>query len=219
MGDRREPIGVLIAEDHAIVREGTRQMLERHERINVVGEATDGQAAIALCRDLRPDVLLLDMSMPAVNGVEVTRAVCDGPDPPHVLILSAYDDSDYVSAALHAGASGYMLKTASSEDLYAAVLAVARGEIVLHPAVARKALGSRAGGGGDAMTLSDREMEVLRHAARGQKTREIASELSVSTRTVESHFTSIYNKLGVKSRTAAVLHAASRGWIALDRED
>lgn len=214
---RPDPISVVLAEDHALVREGTRQMLEQHASITVVGEAVDGEAAIELTRDLRPDVLLLDMSIPVVNGVEVTRAVRAGSSRPAVLILSAYDDGDYVAAALSAGASGYLLKTASGEELYAAILAVAHGEIVLDPGVARKVLGEQAGGD-TTVALSSREMEVLRLASRGLKTRAIATELGLSTRTVESQFTSIYNKLGVTSRTAAVLHAASHGWVSTEHD-
>ncbi len=216
----KERISVLLAEDHALVREGTRQMLERHDAITVVGEAVDGETAIEMTRDLRPDVLVLDMSLPIVNGVEVTRAVRAAPDPPQVLILSAYDDHDYASAGLQAGASGYLLKTANSEDLTAAIVAVARGEVVLHPAIASKVLGADSDHRHDhVMTLSDREMEVLRYASQGLRTTDIADELSVSTRTVESHFTSIYNKLGVANRTAAVLHAASQGWITIDHDE
>ena len=214
----KERISVLLAEDHALVREGTRQMLEQHDRITVVGEAVDGETAIEMTRDLRPDVLVLDMSMPIVNGVEVTRAVRAASEPPRVLILSAYDDRDYASAALRAGASGYLLKTATSEDLSAAIVAVARGEVVLHPAIAAKIVEGESDHE-HVMTLSDRELEVLSHASRGLRTTDIARELSVSTRTVESHFTSIYNKLGVTNRTAAVLHAASQGWIMIDRDE
>jgi DNA-binding NarL/FixJ family response regulator len=210
-----EPVTVVIAEDHAVVREGTRQMLENDELITVVGEAVDGPSAVAMSRDLAPDVLLLDMSLPVLNGIEVTRRVRGGPQPPHVLILSAYDDTDYVTAALSAGAGGYLLKTAGSQEVIAAILAVSRGDVVLHPAVARKALDRQAGGGlGGA--LSEREHDVLRLAARGARTREIATELSVSTRTVESHFTSIYNKLGVTNRTEAVLYAAAHGWVSAE---
>lgn len=219
MQSRHEQISVLLAEDHALVREGTRQMLERHDLITVVGEAVDGETAIEMTRDLRPDVLVLDMSLPVANGVEVTRAVHAASGSPRVLILSAYDDSDYASAALRAGASGYLLKTANSEDLLAAIIAVARGEVVLHPVIAAKILEHSDDRHSHVMTLSDREMEVLTHASRGLKTADIARELSVSTRTVESHFTSIFNKLGVANRTAAVLHAASQGWIVIDRDE
>ena len=217
MESRQQPISVLLADDHALVREGTRQMLDRHDVITVVGEAVDGETAIEMTRDLGPDVLVLDMSIPVANGVEVTKVVRAYSEPPRVLILSAYDDSDYASAALRAGASGYLLKTANSEDLFAAILAVARGEIVLHPAIAAKVLESHADHD-HVMTLSERELEVLHHASRGLRTTDIADELSVSSRTVESHFTSIFNKLGVANRTAAVLHAVSQGWIAVDRD-
>lgn len=217
MEKHQQTIRVLLAEDHTLVREGTRQMLEQDEHIQVLGEAADGPAAIELTRDLRPDVLLLDMSLPGMNGIEVTQAVRTLPKPPHVLILSAYDDSDYVSAALSAGAGGYLLKNVGSQDVLAAIMAVSRGDVVLHPAVARKALGPHAGG--DVQTsLSDRELDVLRYAARGLKTREIAEALSLSTRTVESHLTSIYNKLGVAGRTAAVVHATTRGWVTIDHD-
>jgi DNA-binding NarL/FixJ family response regulator len=212
---RLQPVRVLLAEDHAVVREGTRQMLDHDEMITVVGEAVDGPTAVELTRELAPDVLLLDMSLPILNGIEVTRVVRALPRPPHVLILTAYDDTDYVTAALSAGAGGYLMKTAGSGEVIAAILSVARGDIVLHPAVARRALGERSGGG-DPMALSGRELEVLRQAARGLRTKEIASALSLSTRTVESHFTSIFNKLGVTSRTEAVMHAAARGWVSLE---
>ncbi|MFV2063896.1 MAG: response regulator [Chloroflexota bacterium] len=208
-----QPVTVLLAEDHAVVREGTRQMLENSKLITVVGEAVDGPTAVTLSRELAPDVLLLDMSLPVINGIEVTRQVRDQARPPCVLILSAYDDTDYVTAALAAGAGGYLLKTAGSQEVIAAILAVSRGDIVLHPAVARRALGRQAGGG-SSDAISDRELDVLRLAAQGQRTKEIAAELSVSTRTIESHFTSIYNKLGVTSRTEAVLHAVAHGWVS-----
>jgi NarL family two-component system response regulator LiaR len=213
-----DTVRVLLAEDHAVVREGTREILEREPGIQVVGEAEDGLAAVALARELTPDVVLLDVGLPVLNGIEATRRIRAEPNPPRVLILSAYDDLDYVSAALHAGAGGYMLKTARGRDVAAAVVAVARGEIVLHPAVARQILrGNGIPPDGHLLTL--REHEVLRLAARGQRTKDIARELSVSARTVEGHLTSIFNKLGVSTRTEAILHAASRGWIALERDE
>ena len=211
-----EPVTVVIVDDHAVVREGTRQMLDKDDAITVIGEAVDGPTAVTMSRDLRPDVLLLDMSLPILNGIEVTRQVQEEARPPKVLILSAYDDTDYVTAALAAGAGGYLLKTAGSQEVIAAIVAVSRGDVVLHPAVARKAL-DRHAGGGPGGALSERELEVLRLAAKGERTREIAAELSVSTRTVESHFTSIYNKLGVTNRTEAVLYAAAHGWVSNDR--
>jgi DNA-binding NarL/FixJ family response regulator len=208
-----EPVTVVIAEDHAVVREGTRQMLESDDLITVLGEAVDGPSAVAACLELAPDVLLLDMSLPGMNGIEVTKRVHDVPHPPRVLILSAYDDTDYVTAALDAGAGGYLLKTAGSQEVIAAILAVSRGDIVLNPTVARRALERRTQGSSGSV-LSEREVEVLRLAAKGARTKEIAAEMSVSTRTVESHLTSIYNKLGVTNRTEAVLYAATHGWVS-----
>jgi DNA-binding NarL/FixJ family response regulator len=213
-----ERVTILLAEDHAVVREGTREMLERDPGISVVGEAADGVTAVSLAKDLTPDVVLLDLGLPVLNGIEATRRIRATEPAPKVLILSAYDDADYVVAAVEAGASGYILKTAHMRDVVAAIRAVALGEIVLHPSVARKLLSHAADAGVGGELLSGRELQVLRHAARGARTKEIARFMSLSTRTVEAHFTSIFNKLGVSSRTEAILQAASRGWLAVDRE-
>lgn len=208
----REPrsITVVLAEDHAVVREGTRQMLECDARISVVGEAADGQTAIDLVRSLAPDVLLLDMTLPGRNGVDVTRAVRSMPNGVRVLILSAHDDVGYVNDALAAGAAGYLLKTASSDVVVSAIAAVAADEIVLDPVVARVAF-SVAAGGDDGPILTEREVDILRLAATGKRTKEIAAELSLSSRTVESHLTSIFNKLGVESRLEAIVAAVGLG--------
>lgn len=211
-----ERIRVLLAEDHAVVREGTRGILEADPRISVVGEAADGAEAIDLARDLSPDVVLLDIAMPLLNGVEATRRIRSLEPPPYVLVLSAYDDVDYAQAALAAGASGYLLKTAHAADVVAAIHSVAQGEVVLHPTVARKLLGHRPRD--DTHLLSQREIQVLRHAATGARNREIAEALGVGTRTVEGHLTSIFNKLGVSSRTEAIVHAAASGLLDLSAE-
>lgn len=200
---------VLLAEDHALVREGTRIILEADPTISVVGEAADGAEAVDMARDLAPDVVVLDMAMPVLNGVEATRRIRSLEPPPYVLLLSAHDDVDYAQAALTAGASGYLLKIAHAADVVAAIHSVAQGEVVLHPRVARKLLGRRPRD--DARLLSERELDVLHQAARGSRNREIAEALRVSTRTVEGHLTSIFNKLGVSSRTEAIVQAASRG--------
>lgn len=200
---------VLLAEDHALVREGTRRILEADPTISIVGEAADGAEAVDLARDLAPDVVLLDMAMPVLSGVEATRRIRSLEPPPYVLLLSAYDDVDYAHAALAAGASGYLLKIAHAADVVAAIHSVAQGEVVLHPKVARKLLSRRPRD--DAHLLSERELAVLHQVARGTRNREIAEALSMGTRTVEGHLTSIFNKLGVSSRTEAIVQAASRG--------
>jgi DNA-binding NarL/FixJ family response regulator len=212
-----ERLKVLLAEDHTVVREGTRQILEREASISVVGEAADGAEAIALAAELKPDLLLLDLGLPVMNGIEVTRALRRAGPRPYVLLLSAYDDEDYVLAAIEAGATGYLLKTARSADVLAAIHAVARGELVLHPLVARKLL-SREQRDAVRQPLSDREIEVLHLAASGMRNGEIARTLSLSTRTIEGHLTNIFNKLGVGSRTEAIVKAAGKGWIRLERE-
>ncbi|MDA8236981.1 MAG: response regulator transcription factor [Chloroflexi bacterium] len=204
-------VRVLLAEDHAVVREGTRQILEADAAIEVVGEAADGAAAIALAARLRPDVVLLDLHMPGINGIEATRRlVADSPDA-RVLILSAYDEEDYVAAALEAGARGYLLKSSHGREVVAAIHAVAQGQVVMDARVARRALRHRDAPAADEPT--PREVDVLRLAARGLRTKEIAAELGTSTRTIEAHFTSIFNRFGVTTRTEAVMYAASRRWI------
>ncbi len=205
-----ERLSVLIADDHAVVRDGTRQILERDPAITVVGEAADGAQVVRLAEQLAPDVVLLDVALPVMNGIEATRLIRSRPDAPYVLLLSAYDDQDYVVAAIEAGASGYLLKTASAQDVVAAIRAVVRGEVVLHPMLARR-LVARARDSGE--VLSDREREVVRLAAGGLGNRQIADTLSLSIRTVEAHFTSVFNKLGVANRTEAIATAARRGWL------
>ena len=208
---------VLLAEDHAVVREGTRELLARDPNLTVVGEAADGQAVVELAARLVPDIVLMDLGLPTLNGIEATRRiVAAGGAIPRVLVLSAYDDEDYVAAAIEAGASGYLLKSAHATEVLAAIHAVAQGQLVLDPAVARHVLGRRAGGTPHE-ELSPRELDVIRLAAAGGRTRDIADELDVSPRTVEATFTSVFNKLGVATRTEAIVYAASRGWIHLER--
>jgi len=204
-------VRVLLAEDHAVVREGTRQIVEADPAIEVVGEAADGAEVVELASRLRPDVVLLDLHMPVLNGIEATRRIiADAPDA-RILILSAYDDEDYVSAALDAGASGYLLKSAHGHEVVAAIHAIAEGQVVMDARLARRALRRRDNPAVDEPTA--RELEVLRLAARGLRTKDIAEELGTSPRTIEAHFTSIFNRFGVTTRTEAVMHAAARRWI------
>jgi Response regulator containing a CheY-like receiver domain and an HTH DNA-binding domain len=207
-------VRVLLADDHAVVREGTRQIVEADPAIEVVGEAADGAEVVAMASRLRPDVVLLDFHMPVLNGIEATqRMVADAPEA-RILILSAYDDDAYVSAALDAGASGYLLKSAHGHEVVAAIHAVAQGHVVMDARVARRALRRRDSTVADEPT--ERELEVLRLAARGLRTKDIAAELGTSPRTIEAHFTSVFNRFGVTTRTEAVVHAAARRWIRLE---
>lgn len=215
-------IRVMIADDHAVVREGTRRMLEQEGDIEVVGEAADGEEAIKLAEELKPDVAIVDIAMPKLDGIEATRQIKERTSSVTVLILSAYDDDQFVFSLLEAGAAGYLLKTVRSGELIDAVRAVHAGESVLHPAVAKKVLNRFVTGGGKAAStrsvevLSDREQEIMRLATQGLSNAEIAKELCLSIRTVQGHLGHIFNKLQVSSRTEAVVRALKEGWVMLD---
>ena len=213
-------IRVLLAEDHVVVREGTRALVQHEPDMEVVGEASDGEEAVELTGKLRPDVVIMDIAMPKLNGIEATRQIKELYPATAVLILTAYDDDQYVFALLEAGAAGYLLKNVRGRELIDAIRAVYAGESVLHPAITRKVLESFIPAGKPAERrmaepLSEREMEVLKLAGRGMSNRDIAEELSLSVRTVQAHLGNIFNKLGVGSRTEAVLYAIKKGWVAL----
>jgi len=216
-------IRIVIADDHAVVRQGTRSLLEREADLEVVGEAGDGEEAVKLIDQLRPDVALIDIAMPKLNGIEVTRQVKPRCPSTAVLILTAYDDDEYVFALLEAGAAGYLLKDVDSREVVKAVRAVHAGESVLHPVIARKVISrlispaSKVVAEKPAVELSQREVEVLKLAARGISNADIASELFISARTVQGHLSSIFNKLGVSSRTEAVFQAVKKGWLSFEQ--
>ena len=219
--DTGKPIRIVIADDHALVREGTRQILEDHPGLEVVGEAQDGEEAVAIVSRLQPDVVLMDIAMPKLNGIEATRLIKKESPATSVLILTAYDDDQYIFALLDAGAAGYLLKNVRGEELAQAVRAVAEGESVLHPAIAAKVIKrytslSRAPVQEEVDSLSDRESEVLAMAARGLSNKMIARELSLSDRTVQVHLSNVFGKLGVASRTEAVITALQRGLLRLE---
>jgi DNA-binding NarL/FixJ family response regulator len=216
-----QPIRVVLADDHAVVRKGIREFLEEVEDVTVVAEASDGTQAVALVVEHQPDVAVLDIQMPGMTGIEATRRIKTDCPEIRVLILTAYDDDPYVFALLQAGASGYVLKTASSGDLVQAVRAVHRGESVLDPAVTEKvvqqlASGRPMGAQATAEALTQREVEVLHLAAKGLTNKAIGQTLSISDRTVQGHLANIYGKLNVSSRTEAVTESLKLGWITIE---
>ena len=217
------PIRVLLVDDHDVFRHGLAQLLG-DEGLDVVAEASGGEAGVRLARELAPDVVLMDLSMPGMSGVEATRAIAVGDDAPRVVVLTLSDDDASMLEALLAGAAGYVLKEATLEQIAAAVQAAAAGDAVIPPRVApellrrlrasepaRAAAASEADG---AVELSEREHEVLRLIVDGRDNAAIAAELFISPNTVKSHVASIFAKLGVENRLQASVQALRRGLVA-----
>jgi DNA-binding NarL/FixJ family response regulator len=218
-----ESIRVVLAEDHALVRQGTRRILEEQIDLKVVGEAENGEQALELVNRLKPDVAILDIRMPGLSGVKVVSKLSESSAKTRILILSAFDDDEYILALMEAGVSGYILKTCQANELVEAVRGVAQGKNVLHPDIAMKVARlwarRRVQSGQDAAgKLSPRELEVLKLAARGLHAKQIADELGISVRTVNGHFDNMFGKLGVSSRVQAVLYALSQHLATLDEE-
>ncbi len=211
-------IRVILADDHAVVRAGIRRFLETAGDIQVVAEADDGAQAILAIQEHKPDVAVLDIQMPEMSGIEVTRWVRTHTRQTGVLILTAYDDDPYILAVLQAGANGYVLKTADAADIVRAVRAVYEGKSALDPAVARKVMAHVSGTrlGSPVERLTDRELEVLTLVAKGYTNKAIGVQLGISDRTVQGHLAKIFNKLQAASRTEAVMRAVSLGWLAPD---
>jgi DNA-binding NarL/FixJ family response regulator len=217
-----DTIRVLLADDHAVVRQGTRELLEQQEDLEVVAEASDGQEAVQLALKERPDVVVMDFAMPKLNGIEATRQIKAVAPNIAVLVLTAYDSEQYIFAFLAAGAAGYLLKDVSVDQLVRAIRSVHAGESILHPAITRKVINRfaqpveshRAPTGPEAIT--ERELEVLRLAARGLSNRDIALQLGISVRTVQTHLSNVFNKMGVGSRTEAVMLGLRQGLITLE---
>ena len=217
-----DKIKILIADDHAVVREGTRQILEQESDMEVVAEAEDGEEAVKLAGSSKPNVAIIDISMPNVDGIEATKQIKALYPSIAILILSAYDDDQFVFSLLEAGAAGYMLKSIRSRELVDAVRAVYAGESVLHPSIAHKVLNRFMPGPGKpkhepSVALSEREIDILKLAAEGLSNQDIADKLFLSVRTVQAHLGHIFNKIGVGSRTEAVVRALREGWITLDK--
>ena len=214
----QEIIKVILADDHAVVRSGIKQFLESSGDIKVIDEAEDGQHALLLVQKHNPDVVVLDIQMPEKTGIEVTRELRRLESKVGILILTAYDDDPYINAVLQAGANGFVLKTASPEEIINGVKDVYAGKSVLDPMIAHRVLRNLTKGQDDYLYehLTDREHEVLALVAKGFTNKAIGVQLSISDRTVQGHLAHIFSKLQAGSRTEAVMKAVSLGWIQTD---
>ncbi len=212
-------IRTLVVDDHTLVRQGIVGLLESQPDIEVVGQVGTGRDALEVCRSLAPDVILMDVAMPGISGLDATREIKLQHPAIQVVILTIHDREDYLFQALRAGASGYVLKGADVQDLLAAVRSAHRGEVYLYPAVTRKLVGDylrRARSGEDRATwdgLTDREREILGLIAQGRTSPEIAGELTLSPHTVQSHRDHIMAKLGLHSKAALIRYAIERGLV------
>jgi len=216
----RDKLTVLIADDHPLVREALHQALDDEEDMEVVAEAGDGEEAVRLATELKPDVVVMDIVMPGLNGIEATRRLKQIAPDIAILILTAYDDDEYVLGLLDAGAAGYLLKSARGRDLAGAIRAIKSGESVLHPNIIAKLLKratvAPAKEHKDSELLTDRESEVLRLVALGMSNKEIADKLSLSQRTIKAHLTNTFNKLNVASRSEAIVKGLQWGLVTLE---
>lgn len=208
-----ETITVLIVDDHAVVRQGLRTFLELQDDIEVVGEAENGVQAVEQTRQRGPDVVLMDLVMPEMDGIEATRRICALRPDTKVIALTSFAADDKVFPAIKAGASGYQLKDVSPSDLADAIRAAHQGETLLHPEVAKRLMNKVAGGAEEPASeeLTERELEVLRLVASGLSNKEIAQELTISDKTVKTHISNILSKLHLADRTQAAIYALKKG--------
>ena len=220
---KKDKLTVLIADDHPLVREALHRALDVEEDMKVVAEASDGEEAVKLASELKPDVVVMDIVMPKVNGIEATRKIKEIAPDIAILILTAYDDDEYVLGLLDAGAAGYLLKSARGRDLAGAIRAIKSGESVLHPKIIAKllkrAMVAPVEEHKTSEILSERESEVLRLVALGMSNKEVAEELFLSQRTVKAHLTSVFNKLNVASRSEAIVKGLQWGLVTLENTE
>ena len=211
-------ISVLLADDHAIVRAGIRQFLELSKKIQVIGEASDGEEVISKLKFLQPDVVVLDIQMPKMNGIAVADWIKKNQPHIGVLVLTAYDDDPYIQAVLTAGANGYVLKTSEPPEIVKAVMEVAEGKAVMDAVLTRRMMNQYAHPKPTTSTepLTEREVEVLQLAGKGFTNKAIAIHLKISDRTVQNHLAHIFDKLQAASRTEAVMRAVSQGILSAD---
>ncbi|MDG4832886.1 response regulator transcription factor [Solwaraspora sp. WMMD1047] len=213
-----EPIGVLIVDDEELIRVGLRAIIDAQPDLTVLGEAADGAEVPPLVARLRPDVVLMDVRMPAIDGIQATRRLVAGaPSAPRVLVITTFENDEYVYEALRAGASGFLLKRARPAEVVQAVRVVARGDSLLFPAAVRRLVGAYGRRAGDRLGragLTDREAAVLRLMAAGMSNQEVAAELVVGVETVKTHVGNVLAKLGARDRTQAVIAAYESGFVA-----
>ncbi len=209
-----QPLRLLLADDHPIVRDGISAIVESQSDMEVVGEAEDGEEAVELAERFKPDVVLMDLRMPRMTGVEAIRQIKSRLPRTQILILTTYDNDESILEGLQAGAQGYLLKDSSRQDLLGAIRATARGQSLLPPSVAGRLI-SRLQSGATALELSPRELEVLRLMADGKRNREIGEALFLSEKTIKAHVSSILRKLNAEDRTEAVTIGLRRGLISL----
>ncbi len=209
-----DPIRILVADDHLIIRQGLRLILETQDGFELVGEAADGAEAVRLCSELKPDVALMDLRMPGMDGLAAIERLQVEQPGIAVVILTTFNEDDLMMRGLRLGAKGYLLKDTDRETLFNTIRAASRGETLLRPEIMARVLlqGNDAGAPASIQAdLTGRELEVLRGVAQGERSKEIAFRLGISERTVKAHLASIYNRLGVDSRAAAIAVAAQKG--------
>jgi NarL family two-component system response regulator YdfI len=213
-------IRILIVDDHLIIREGLRLILETDPEFELVGEACDGIQAVRMAAEFLPEVILMDLRMPGMDGLEAIEHIRAAQPQIAIVILTTYNEDELMRRGLRAGARGYLLKDTDRQTLFNTIYAAARGETLLKPEIITRLLAQTDSSGKDTLDgpgipieLTVREMQILEAAASGKRSKEIASALGISERTVKAHLASIYSKLGVDSRAAAIAAAAQRGWL------